>query len=340
MRIRLITRFSEQDFYNGVSDMSAIEYLLKLGAQIRGIQDLHSKLYVFDRNKVIITSANLTTKALRTNHELGIIAKSNTISKSALEYFDTLWVKCGPDLDLDSLAKWKDNVEKYTKRFGRSKKGSSLKDHGQKVEGEVVPAERTSLVKFFGRSSNRSNRDKSILSEVVRSGCHWACTYPEGKRPRNVSKHARIFFARLVNGPNDIIIFGRAIGHPHKSKRDDATALEIKKRPFKEHYRHYVRVTEPEILDANLGDGVSLSELMDKFEYNAFASTFRNKMEGVGNTNPRLSYTQQAAVVLTPDSAKWLNRQLSLRFSKFGKIDVQHEKKLDWPENYDIYKTL
>ncbi len=340
IHIQLITRYSELDFYNGVSDLSALEYLLDLGAEIRGVHDLHSKLYVFDRKKVIITSANLTSKALRTNHELGIIASSNQVTKSALEHFDELWEKCGPNLVQTELSEWKKNVEKYTKRYGKLKRGNSLHDHGKKVDSIIIPSESTSLVKFFGSSKNRSNRDESILREVIRSGCHWAATYPKGRIPRSVSTNARIYFAGLVKGPNDIMIFGRAVGHPHKPGRDDATTREIKKRPFKGKYPHYIRTTKPELLDANLNDGVSLSALMKKFGYNSFATTLRHQLAGKGNTNPRSSYSQQASVVLTADSDKWLNQQLNRRFSMHGKIDINQNKKLDWPSNYEIYKGL
>ena len=340
IHIRLITRFNEKDFYNGVSDISALKYLLELGAEIRGVQDLHSKLYIFDRKNVIITSANLTEKALRTNHEVGIVASSNQIASASLEHFENLWERCGQNLKLSSLLQWKKTVDNYTKNKGKSNLGKGLKDHGKRIPNSIIPVESTSIVKFFGESNDRSNRDDLILDEVIRSGCHWAATYPQGKIPRNVSKNARIYFARLVKSPNDIIIFGRAIGHPHKPDRDDSTPQEIKKRPFKDHYCHYIRITQPEILSGNLGDGVPLSDLMKKFEYNSFASTLRNQLSGKGNTNPTLSLGQKASIMLTMDSSKWLNRQLSRRFSTDGKIDISNEKMLDWPRNYHIYKGL
>jgi hypothetical protein len=67
-------------------------------------------------------------------------------------------------------------------------------------------------VKFFGRGDNRADRSMQILEEVRRSGSHWACTYPKGKRPRMVRDGATMFMGRLVKDPNDILIFGRARG--------------------------------------------------------------------------------------------------------------------------------
>ena len=45
--------------------------LLDAGASIRGIQNLHAKLYLFGTSRAIITSANLTEAALTRNQEFG-----------------------------------------------------------------------------------------------------------------------------------------------------------------------------------------------------------------------------------------------------------------------------
>jgi len=69
-----------------------------------------------------------------------------------------------------------------------------------------------SFIKFFGDAGNRTDRSLPVSDEVERAGCHWACTYPMGKRPRQVEDGSIMFMARLVRSPNDIVIFGRAIG--------------------------------------------------------------------------------------------------------------------------------
>src|SRR5437016_3651003 len=58
-KIQVLTRFALSDFFDGVSDLSALRYLLKRGAEVRGIKYLHSKLYVFGQQRAILTSANL-----------------------------------------------------------------------------------------------------------------------------------------------------------------------------------------------------------------------------------------------------------------------------------------
>lgn len=54
--IRIITRFSLSDLSSGVSDVSALRWLIDQGARIRGILGLHSKMYLFGERHSIVTS--------------------------------------------------------------------------------------------------------------------------------------------------------------------------------------------------------------------------------------------------------------------------------------------
>ena len=69
--IRVVTRFSLSDFFEGVSDLDALRELLERGAAVRGVRNLHAKLYLFGKKKSIVTSANLTKSALVRNREFG-----------------------------------------------------------------------------------------------------------------------------------------------------------------------------------------------------------------------------------------------------------------------------
>jgi phosphatidylserine/phosphatidylglycerophosphate/cardiolipin synthase-like enzyme len=63
----VITRYNLGDFANGVSDIGALRLLLENGAKVRGVRNLHAKLYLFGNTRVIVTSANLTEAALLRN---------------------------------------------------------------------------------------------------------------------------------------------------------------------------------------------------------------------------------------------------------------------------------
>jgi hypothetical protein len=54
--LQVITRFNLDDFSEGVSDIAALQLLLDKGAHIRGVRNLHAKLYLFGANRAIVTS--------------------------------------------------------------------------------------------------------------------------------------------------------------------------------------------------------------------------------------------------------------------------------------------
>lgn len=60
-------------FVRQASDIEAIELLLKNGIKVYNHQHLHAKIYSFDNQKAIVTSANLTYNGLNKNYEYGIL---------------------------------------------------------------------------------------------------------------------------------------------------------------------------------------------------------------------------------------------------------------------------
>src|SRR3972149_1786386 len=77
--VQIITRFNLADFAEGVSDIAALRLLLMSDAQVRGIRNLHAKLYIFGASRAIVTSANLTEAALTRNHEFGFESEDASI---------------------------------------------------------------------------------------------------------------------------------------------------------------------------------------------------------------------------------------------------------------------
>jgi hypothetical protein len=339
LKIKVITRFNLNHFYEGVSDLNALEYLLGKGAGIKGIRNLHAKVYIFDSSKAFITSANLTEAGLSKNHEFGLVTDNKELIAKAREYFNGLWNKAGQPLKINELNMWRKEINKTVQSGSISGEKRKLSDYGKKLglhpksdpeTGNMQDSDQW-FVKFFGTSANRADRALAVYDQINDMECHWACTYPRGKRPRKVQNGAVMFIGRLVKEPNDIMIFGRAIGFRHIPGRDDATLSDIKRRHWKKEWPHYIRVRDAEFISGTLKDGVSLNALMDKFGHESFMSTLRNQKRGHGNIDPRCSYRQQAAVELTEKAANWLNSQLEQAFRRYGKISDQELSKLDWP---------
>jgi len=306
--LHVVTRFNLSDFCDGVSDIDALALLLDHGARIRGVRNLHAKLYLFGDRRVLLTSANLTEAALQRNHELGVVSEDDIVIRPCREYFDDLWGRAGEDLRPERLNAWKKRLDAIVACGSRPSSRAGLTDDGVDVGFSPPPMSGASpgvaqassaFVKFFSESDKRAVRTLSVLEEVDSSECHWACTFPKGKRPRQFEDGSLVFMAKLVKDPNDIVVYGRAIGIRHKEGRDDATPSDIARRPWKALWPHYIRVHDAEFLAGTLVNGVSLSRLMDELGSNAFESTKKNATKGEGNTDPRRAYSQQAAVRLS-----------------------------------------
>ncbi|MGI8423050.1 MAG: phospholipase D family protein [Chloroflexota bacterium] len=337
--IHVITRFCLPEFCDGVSDTDSLRLLLSSGAKIRGVRNLHAKVYLFGGSRVVVTSANLTEAALLRNHEFGFVADEAGIVTRCREYFDTLWQKSGPDLTLSRLDSWEKQLDAVRAAGAPRSWAAALPDEGVdagvatppiSVPPQVADASQ-SFVKFFGEGHNRSEHTGAVLDEIERSGCHWACTYPEGKRPRRVEDSAVMFMGRLMKQPNDVMIYGRAVALRHHLGRDDATLDDIARRPWKADWPHYVRVHHGEFVTGTLSNGISLNRMMDDLVPSAFASTRRNLLQGKGNTNPRRAYRQQPHVELTDEAFGWLSAELEDAFEARGRVPTDELERLDWP---------
>lgn len=76
----VITSANISNFLCGSLDISAIKELIEQGVIVRNYQNLHAKIYIFDRKKALVTSANLTNNALYHNFEYGVLIDDNTIA--------------------------------------------------------------------------------------------------------------------------------------------------------------------------------------------------------------------------------------------------------------------
>ncbi|MDE0448935.1 MAG: phospholipase D family protein [Spirochaetaceae bacterium] len=336
--IRVITRFNLADFADGVSDIAALRNLLRAGAAVRGIRNLHAKLYLFGEHRAIVASANLTEAGLRHNSELGVVTNDASEVRECRGYFDDLWSRGGDNLRRDQLDLWDGQIKRHLVS-GWTETTGALDDFGVDAGLDDVPRVwitatfedvPQAFVKLLGESSNRAALSLSTVEGIVRSCCHWAVGYPAKKRPRSVEDGAAMFISRLVEG-SDSRVFGVATAMKHVPGRDDATEHDIELRPWKENWPRYIRIHHPEFVAGTLANGISLSELMDSLGADSFASTKRNKERGHGNQNPRRALMQQPAVKLSENGYAWLNERLQKAFKEHGRVPASELRKLDQP---------
>lgn len=336
-----ITRFNLADFAEGVSDIAALKRLLECGATVRGVRNLHAKMYLFGSKRAIVTSANLTEAALDRNHEFGLVSEDPDIIAACRRYFDDLWRRSGADLTIPQIDEWDGIVTRHRVEGGRPNRSDGLDDFGADAGVTIPPLTilpvavvdaRQAFVKFLGEGDSRVPLSFPTIEEIELDGCHWAVAYPATKRPRAVKDDAVIFIARLTREPNDVRVFGRAIGLRHVPGRDDATPEDIARRDWKATWSRYVRVHHAEFVAGTMANGISLNELMGALGANSFAPTQRNAAQGKGNTDPRRAYQQQAAVELSAEGVAWLSERLQAAFDRHGKVPQDDLDKLDWPQ--------
>lgn len=86
-KIELITSFKLMSIYSGSLDVSGLERILNHNGVVKNYSKLHSKIFLFDGERAVITSANLTNGGLTDNFEYGIYtAGIDIVSQISKDY--------------------------------------------------------------------------------------------------------------------------------------------------------------------------------------------------------------------------------------------------------------
>ncbi|MCB0699617.1 MAG: NgoFVII family restriction endonuclease [Chitinophagales bacterium] len=88
--IQLITSFKLMNYYLNVSDLSALSLILRNNGIVKNHQRLHCKIYIFDDQKAIISSGNLTSGGIKNNYEYGLLIDDKTMAGAILCDYNTL----------------------------------------------------------------------------------------------------------------------------------------------------------------------------------------------------------------------------------------------------------
>lgn len=333
---KVITRFNLDDMVQGASDIKAFEYFLQKDVLVKGIKRLHSKVYIFGANKVIVTSANLTRAGLCSNVECGVVSDDPQFLHSAINYFNNLW-EHGEPLTVSKLASWKRRIANRL-ISGTGERKPPLGDDGADVgfqgsgagfsSGSENISSRQAFVKFFGTGGDRSPRNWPVIEAIKEAQDHKVLSYPKNKRPRQERDGDLIFVARFVENPSDVMVYGRVRGRQHVPGRDDATAADIKLRPWRRKWSRYIRVSNSEFIKGRLEQCISLYSLIEELGPEVFITTYARSLRGEDNIAPQRAYSQQASVRLTPKAARILDERLDAAFLSLGKISESRLKKI------------
>jgi len=79
-KISLLTSYKLNSFYRNSSDLTALKSFIENRIEVRNYTSLHAKTYIFDSQRTIITSANLTLGGLKNNYECGVLIDDPNIA--------------------------------------------------------------------------------------------------------------------------------------------------------------------------------------------------------------------------------------------------------------------
>ena len=343
-KIQVVTRFNLQDMANGVNDIAALRRLLSLGARVKGLKKLHSKVFLFGSGRAIVTSANLTQAAFGHNFEFGFVTEKRELVKACTDHFEKIWSIAGDELVVSKIDDWEQQLVDYKLSGGGRKKGKTLPDFGAK--GKPSPpleflaeahASGSAFVKFFGKSNNRVAKSKPIKELIRENGCHRALPYPVTKRPISVENGDTMFISRMAH--DDIVIFGEAKAIKYDHARDNASWDDIRIREWQSKWPRFIRVYDADFVRGDLKNGVSLYELVDELGPLSFETTKRRFAAGERNFDVKRSYGRRADVRLSAEGSEWVSTRLRQRFDEHGKVSSRFLDSLDRPEvpNNAIY---
>jgi hypothetical protein len=86
-QISLLTSYKLTNFYRGSSDLQALSDCIKNNIEVKSYSRLHAKTYIFDSQKAIVTSANLTLGGMQNNYECGVIIEDKEIVEKLKENY-------------------------------------------------------------------------------------------------------------------------------------------------------------------------------------------------------------------------------------------------------------
>lgn len=89
-KIELYTSFKLKNIYSGSLDLNGLENIIIQNGIVRNTPKLHSKIYLFDNKKAVITSSNLTNGGMLENYEYGIYTENSDIVNQIVKDFNSL----------------------------------------------------------------------------------------------------------------------------------------------------------------------------------------------------------------------------------------------------------
>lgn len=159
-KIQLLTAITTMDIVFGATSLDSLATLIDRGVECRVLPTpprLHAKVYIFGEESALVTSANLTSRALDSNIEVGVQVSGSTVHELA-NWFDERWNTAEP-LDLVRIAQERQRTAALREEFSILRAQCRLLDRpGARpavAMKKKVPTLTDSSVPYFLCNTNR-----------------------------------------------------------------------------------------------------------------------------------------------------------------------------------------
>lgn len=346
VKCNIITRFNREEFIRGASSIEGLEQLIKVGANVYALQDLHSKLYIFDKHSVITGSANFTFKGFFKNHEFGLFMQNEPdFTKECQNYFDGLLSMINSDGD------WKITLERVVKErklvnqnindrgkkgltvYNQAKWGAEIDTSKQQdtqpelkerdfLEDAIIDTvssqARTGIwLKFEGTSENRISNNEIYLMRKRRINEYINRTFFPVK-PTGI-KDGDLLFLTVVSKDKDdndvpiIVGYAKSSGYKENYKIDTNDSKYVR---WNNRFPYYVEFTYGKFLDDSIKHGISLIELYRELKHNVYPSTVNKPETGIESIKKR--HHQKSHLQITEYAKEYLLKKLDNLFEQYG----------------------
>jgi hypothetical protein len=184
--VHLLTYISRMDLITGASSLESLIKLVKAGVQCSYISErprLHAKVYLFDDQSAVVSSANLTRRALDENLEVGVHLCGPAVAQ-LVNWFELLWAKA-TELDLATLANWAKEIKAERVEYSRLKKKLEKRPPLSRGQALKIGDLFESASGFFLCNTNRRNSDED---EKRMHGQGYAVAWEKFNFPNDMKK--------------------------------------------------------------------------------------------------------------------------------------------------------
>lgn len=338
----LITRFYREDFLNNASSLEGLKELVSAGVEVYALQDLHTKLYLFDESVSIVGSANFTMGGFKLNHELSmIISDENEIINSLNKYFDDIlneinstgnWLidinKIEEEINkTDTIIKnRRDKSVKFSNniKFGAKFNNSNNLNDNDIIENIITNESKMEndnevWLKFEGTGDKRVEADSKY--EVVRLGLDNKMVTCFPRRPRGIANNDYIYLAALSWDKNNVatpMIVARArttgFNVDNIASDDEINSIE-----WLRDYPYYCDLIDIEAINAEIKECISLNTIIKEVGSNLYPGTIG---KNVSVQEIRTRHYQKSHIKITSTAKTFIDYKFEELKSKYGLLNI------------------